>query len=346
MKDNRRFGRRFGRRIIRSAPLIAFLFILGLSGCVKDPPEQRPPVAFKPERTPSGECRERWSIWNVGQGLWVTWITPEFCWHFDLGGEKAPWRKIIESCGNKQMNLISFSHWDWDHVGFARRAARRLKQVCLRHRPGGSPPDKRKNWLSGIPLCAEMMSKSPPLKNSNPSRFAALFGTVEEVFADKSTSGPRQKDQANTKSRVFLLRKQDRSLLLPGDSTSKQEMFWSRRLSRNSVRYLALGHHGSQTSTSMSLLQALPHLRQAIASARRAKYGHPHRRVSLRLKRAGVALLRTEDWGSIHFEQQSSRFEQCAFLERRKGRREPDCRRDREKPCRSAFFPEAAEPAG
>jgi competence protein ComEC len=63
---------------------------------------------------------------------------------------------------------------------------------------------------------------------------------------------------------------------------------------------LILGHHGSQTSSSQAFLtQARPGL--AIASARRARYGHPHRKVVSRLRQKKIPTLTTEDWGSLFF---------------------------------------------
>jgi beta-lactamase superfamily II metal-dependent hydrolase len=43
-------------------------------------------------------------------------------------------------------------------------------------------------------------------------------------------------------------------------------------------------------------------LKIAISSARKAKYGHPHIETIWLLKKRGVPLLRTEDWGTIALE--------------------------------------------
>lgn len=66
-----------------------------------------------------------------------------------------------------------------------------------------------------------------------------------------------------------------------------------------SVRVLALGHHGSRTSTSKDLLKELPNLKLAIASARKRRYGHPHRETVEALGKFKVPILSTEDWGNI-----------------------------------------------
>ena len=35
-------------------------------------------------------------LWDVGQGQWATLISSDYCHHFDMGGEKAPWEKTIQ----------------------------------------------------------------------------------------------------------------------------------------------------------------------------------------------------------------------------------------------------------
>jgi competence protein ComEC len=45
----------------------------------------------------------------------------------------------------------------------------------------------------------------------------------------------------------------------------------------------------------------MPGLRVAVASARERRYGHPHQETELILRKFRVPLLRTEDWGNIHF---------------------------------------------
>jgi metal-dependent hydrolase (beta-lactamase superfamily II) len=63
----------------------------------------------------NSESRIQLIVWNVGQGQWVTIIYPTQCLHFDVGGETAPFRKVIKSCKEKS-NKIFLSHGDWDHL--------------------------------------------------------------------------------------------------------------------------------------------------------------------------------------------------------------------------------------
>ncbi|MEK7357918.1 MAG: ComEC/Rec2 family competence protein, partial [Bdellovibrionota bacterium] len=223
-------------------------------------------------------------VWNVGQGSWATMTTPESCLHFDLGGEFAPWDKIRSACEGRRNEAI-FSHWDWDHVSFASSAAKRFG-LCVLAEPGGKKPEKRSNLLLELPRCTE-----------------SLAGLVEHTpLPTKRSLG------SNASSRVFSFA----GALFTGDVPKRQESKL-RKLAR--TRVLIVSHHGSKTSSSEEfLIRVAPKL--AVVSARTAKYGHPHAVVVDRLRRLGIPLLRTEDWGSIHVQMKRPKLFELRPLER------------------------------
>lgn len=126
-------------------------------------------------------------------------------------------------------------------------------------------------------------------------------------------------DSANAASRVFMI---ENRVLLPGDSIASEEKKWGLFVRKHPITLLVLGHHGSRTSTSEALLKNLPHLKQAIASARREVYGHPHKTVLKRLKKNGVAVIATEDWGSLHWE-----LPRPKIIDRKDGTQDSSCER-------------------
>ena len=223
-------------------------------------------------------------VWNVGQGAWSTYVTENRCFHFDMGVDFAPWKKIRRQCQTKT-NELFFSHWDWDHIRFVQMATRLLSSPCVSARPAGvGAPWKRKKFES-LQNCGAFSGVAKEVHfSSSPSRI-------------QTPSQRRARRTANEVSRIFTVQTR---FLLPGDSTSQAEKKWAQNV-RGSTRVLVLGHHGSKTSTSEHLLGQLTGLRQAVASAQQKKYGHPHRVVVERLRLHGIALLKTEDWGSIHF---------------------------------------------
>ena len=239
---------------------------------------------FKPERsTPVLLQTDEVIVWNIGQGQWVSIVTQDKCLHLDMGGEHVNWLPILNSCGEKQ-NLAYFSHWDLDHISFARPALRKFKYFCVAARPGGPVTSDRKlEMLSAIPNCEQQANDD-----------------FEEVKTTGLRTNLRRKLSSNDYSRVFTF---NSWLLSQGDSTRTQEKFWVKNLKQPiKIKILILGHHGSRTSSSEELIANLTELKMGISSARKSRYGHPHIEVLQRLKKHGVAALLTEDWGNIHFE--------------------------------------------
>lgn len=233
-------------------------------------------VSFSSTPLGSGLRRDRWIVWNVGQGLWITVRRDSGCAHFDAGGERRPFARVRELCLGRE-NRVALSHADWDHVGGLRALRAGLGRVCLTAPPpdaGTAKARKRALW-EGLPACP-------------------LPAGAEEVRWRRHGRTP------NHASRVFVY---ERRFVMPGDSPSSEEKLWAfagADLPRAAI--LVLGHHGSRTSTSPQLLSRMRNLKIAIASARRRKYGHPHPQVVERLRKARVGLLRTEDWGHLEFE--------------------------------------------
>lgn len=219
-------------------------------------------------------------VWNVGQGQWVSEITDELCIHYDIGGEYNLISQVLRKCLKKK-NFILLSHWDWDHINWAPKFAVKLPQVCLLERPTGKPKANKEKHLASIRLCSE-------------NEKILLLKYVRKIHSPDA-----RLKQSNDLSSVFESRLS--KTLIPGDSSARQEHQWKKNISPSS-QILILGHHGSKTSSSNGLLQYLPNLRIAIASARQKRYGHPHSLVTNRLKRKKIPLLRTEDWGHLIIE--------------------------------------------
>ena len=179
------------------------------------------------------------------------------------------WKLLKKNCEDKK-NYLSFTHYDWDHIRFAKKLSSRFRSLCLQrgiHYP--ISPGKR-NFLKTLPLC-----------NSTTSHTRVLF------------SGNSK--SANHLSRVFSLIDQ---ILIPGDSPKTLDKLWLGKADAQ-LQVLVLSHHGSHTGTSKQILKHFS-FKQALVSARRRRYGHPHKKVVQRLRKNRVPLIDTEQWGNIH----------------------------------------------
>jgi competence protein ComEC len=217
-------------------------------------------------------------VWNVAQGQWTTIARATECEHFDMGGEVTPRGDPVKLCFGR-LNRLWVSHGDWDHIGFIGKYQSRLTGLCLGQPVTGRLSLRKQILLRRLPACGGVLSK--------------------EILRNLWSPPPGSKTMAsNDASHVFAWR----GMLFPGDAPARSERNWRNLATPLNIRILFAGHHGSRTSTSRELLHSLPYLHQAIASARRAKYGHPHAETAKRLNDQGIPLLSTEVWGNIRLD--------------------------------------------
>lgn len=218
-------------------------------------------------------------ISNVGQGQWVTQTNPDRCYHFDLGGERRPALAMLKHCRTLS-NLISISHYDWDHISWIPKVRYLFDSVCLLNRPYSNISERKKHLLEKLKKCNKQ-----PLSTRIPV-FKIPHSTVSK--------------NSNSQSQIYISKK---TVLIPGDSPINEEYKWMHLIPQPElIKILILGHHGSRTSSSKNLLDHLKNLKVAIASARFKRYQHPHFEVVLRLKEKKTPVLKTEDWGHIALE--------------------------------------------
>lgn len=195
-----------------------------------------------------------------------------------MGGEGILPPGPTRLCRHKRNELL-LTHFDWDHLKFADDFQAQVSHFCWHSfKPKWIPKNKRK-FVSQLTACRV-------------SHFSHNFKAVHRHL-------PSAKNK-NDRGKVYSIYRQ---LLIPGDQSKDIESIWTRpalkAISPNKLRILALAHHGSKHSTSSGFLET-GRFHLAIASARRKRYGHPHKEVIEKLKTEGVALMTTETFGSIY----------------------------------------------
>src|SRR5690606_23296530 len=109
------------------------------------------------------DLRPQVIFWNTGQGLWVTAVRNNYCFHFDMGGEFYNIRKLNQACLNSH-NVAYFSHWDWDHIKFA--AALTSSRFCVALFPSADTKNKKKQFLYNLPQCKKNFTQVDKLTAS------------------------------------------------------------------------------------------------------------------------------------------------------------------------------------
>ncbi len=235
-------------------------------------------ITFKLKQAQSPEHINRWVVWNIGQGQWVTHVLSDECLHYDMGGEFGSFKNIkktlVRYCGNKP-NRLNLSHWDYDHFLNIPAFVKAVPRLCWQNIPEFAHNKQSAKFILDlkIPTCKQ--------KNEGPAWIPFIARNTNESCL------------------IYF----EERVLIPGDSPIQQEKYWSNEIENIELtRVLVLGHHGSRTSTGKELLKRLPRVKFSIASARYAKYRHPHQETLMRLSDYNIPILKTEDWGNIWFE--------------------------------------------
>lgn len=130
---------------------------------------------------------------------------------------------------------------------------------------------------------------------------AAPLGEVHKLENNFFLWKPQDGKNENQRSSWILI---DHKILITGDSPRSVEKLFVQNNSNKlrNVQLFVLGHHGSQTSNGPELLSSLPKLQTTVASARWARFYHPHWKVTAALQKRKTPLLQTEKWGHLIFQ--------------------------------------------
>lgn len=224
-------------------------------------------------------------VLDVGQGLAVVLRTashvlvydtgPRFSSGFDSG--TAIVHPVLKALGERRVDLMMISHGDSDHAGGAAGLLSALPVDTI---------------LTGEPVDALPVA-SGPCEQGQSWNWDGVEFRVLHPPADSHYHG-------NNSSCVLLVSSGDFRLLLPGDIDAGIERLLLRQLRQDHrLEVLVSAHHGSNTSSSLSLLATLKPGLVIHSAGYRNQFGHPATRVQQRITRTGATQLNTADSGMI-----------------------------------------------
>lgn len=225
---------------------------------------------------------------DVGQGLAVLLRTQDHVLLYDTGARfrsgfnmgDAAVLPTLRALGVRHVDLLMISHGDSDHSGGHEAVAAaypRAEHVAGEPERARLPTvqchaGEQREW-DGVRL--RVLSPTPPLIDMG---------------------------DGNDRSCVLLVEGQGGRLLLTGDISARVERQLVHRLDLPDdglPTVLVVPHHGSRTSSTTTLLDALQPAVALNSSGHRNRYGHPHELVTARYRQRDIAWHDTADDGHI-----------------------------------------------
>ena len=230
---------------------------------------------------------------DVGQGASVILSSEDSFGLIDCGSRNS-WYSAgqiaadaLFSMGCRQLDYLMLTHYDSDHVSGVKELLARLpvRQLLL--------PDSVDD--SGLRLVIEALAEA--------HRIPVTYVTSKTEYplgtANVTVYPPAGKEGDNQMGLTYLCTAGSYDFLVTGDMDTATEKLLLENWPLPDIEALAVGHHGSASSTSSELLKAL-RPETALISVGDNSYGHPANETLRRLLISGAEILRTDLHGDIH----------------------------------------------
>lgn len=245
-------------------------------------------VSSTPVSVPSGELRVHFL--DVGQGDASVLIAPDATMLIDTGrhdsDDVVPQLKAL---GVSRIDVVAVTHAHADHVG-------QLDEVLAAF-------DVGEVWMSGTPATSATFEEGVAAIEASEAAYeepragdqTSVGSLAIDVLHPSQLVGDIHGDMLSMRVSYGAL-----SVLFTGDAEADEEaeMLGRDRDTLASTIY-QVGHHGSSTSTSPALLDAVSPEVAVYSAGQGNSYGHPHAEVLDRIAGAGVAVYGTDVNGTV-----------------------------------------------
>jgi competence protein ComEC len=191
----------------------------------------------------------------------------------------------------RRLDVVAMTHAHEDHMGGMSAVLRNFRPRELWAGAVQESPE----WVEVRATAERLHIPIRLLRRTEPFPFG---GTQVSILAPAQDYEPGEKP-GNDDSLVMRLQFGATSFLLTGDMEKKieQQLGWEGLLQHADV--LKVGHHGSRTSSTADLLDAVHPAFALISAGFENSYGHPHPMTLTALKERGAAIYRTDERGLV-----------------------------------------------
>ena len=234
------------------------------------------------------------TVLDVGQGQSVLIRTGGFFTLVDCGGDSRDnpgdvAADYLQSLGRSSVDLLVVSHYHDDHANGVPQLLNRISVGSI------ALPDVEAEAPLREAITAAAEERGVPVRLvREDTRFELSEGRSLSVFAPVMAEGT-----ANELGLTVLASAGERDVLVTGDMEAEGERRLVQTVPLPCVEVLVAGHHGSDTSTTPELLEAVRPDLALISAGLNNKYGHPSWDTLYRLDQAGAKIYRTDLYGTI-----------------------------------------------
>lgn len=233
-------------------------------------------------------------IIDVGQGDSILIKTPQNKNILvDGGTEDSQYiiKSYLKKQGIKSLDTIISTHPDSDHIGSLDYIIQNFDVDKIYMPKVSTNTTSYKNLTSA---CNKKKLKLEYL-------FKDDFLDIEDNITLQVLSPSYIQDENNLNSIVFNLNFKNKSFLFTGDCESPNEKDIIDSYELDDIDFVKIGHHGSNSSTSMDFLNEITPDIAAISCGYKNQYGHPHKQTIENLNSMNVLTYRTDLLGDIVF---------------------------------------------
>jgi competence protein ComEC len=228
---------------------------------------------------------------DIGQGDAILVRSPRGAWTLiDTGpGPGEDLLRGLARRGVRRLETLVVTHPDLDHLGAAAAVLRTVEVGAI------LGPGMLRGTEAVSELVAAARAERVPWRVASAGEEWRVDGSEWRILHAGGSGLP-----PNDRSIVIHLRYGSFDALLTGDVSSSVEDGLPARLAPGTtIEVLKVAHHGSTTSTSEALLDALRPRVALVSAGRGNRFGHPSPVVVRRIARRGIPLLRTDQGGDL-----------------------------------------------
>ncbi len=232
------------------------------------------------------------TVLDVGQGQCVLLQNGDQAYLVDCGGDSGGMaadtvRKTMQAEGIRKLDGVILTHYDTDHANGILPLMDAVEVDCL------YLPDVTASTDIKDRILERWGYKTRMLKTD---WFIDLPDGKLSIFA------PEKRVSFNDNSLCILFQVKDCDILITGDRTADGEQALLERVQLPKLEILIVGHHGSESSTSLRLLETLEPDEAIISVGKENSFGHPTKETLMRLQMFDCRVWRTDLNGTVRFE--------------------------------------------